>query len=247
MAGHSKWANIKRRKAQVDDQKGRVFSRISRELSVAARQGGCNPEANPRLREAMRKAREANLPAENVQRAILKGAGELEGMEFEEILYEGYGPGGVAILVEIVTDNRRRTAAAIRHLFAKYGGSLGEAGCVAWMFEKKGVVLVAPEADEDEVLATALEAGAEDVSREAGAAYEITSDPQGHEAVRSALEAAGLPVAEAELTMVPRSTIRVEEPDASRALELLLALDDHEDVQRVHANLGTDDRRAGTG
>lgn len=245
MAGHSKWANIKRRKAQVDDQRHRLFSRIARELMVAARQGGSNPDANPRLREAVRKAKYANIPADNVQRAIQKGAGELEGMEFEEVAYEGYGPGGVAVLVETLTDNRRRTAASIRHVFTKHGGSLGEAGCVAWMFEKKGVLLVAPEAGEEQVLAAALEAGAEDVLNEDGSAYEITADPAALDRVRGALERAGLPVVEAEVTLVPRSTVRVEE--AAPVLELLLALDDHEDVQRVHANLETGERGAVTG
>ncbi len=236
MAGHSKWANIKRRKAQVDDQKGRVFSRLSREIMVAAREGGPNPDANPRLREAIRKAREANLPADNVQRAILKGTGELEGVGFEEFLYEGYGPGGVAVLVEIVTDNRRRTAAAIRHLFGKHGGSLGEAGCVSWMFEKKGVLLVSPAADEDVVLLTALEAGAQDVSR-LPEGYEVVTDPRDFDRVRSALEEAGLELSEAEITMVSRTSVRLSGEEARRAVELLEALDEHEDVQRVHANL----------
>jgi len=236
VAGHSKWANIKRRKAQVDDQKGRVFSRLSREIMVAAREGGPNPDANPRLREAIRKAREANLPADNVQRAILKGTGELEGVGFEEFLYEGYGPGGVAVLVEIVTDNRRRTAAAIRHLFGKHGGSLGEAGCVSWMFEKKGVLLVSPAADEDVVLLTALEAGAQDVSR-LPEGYEVVTDPRDFDRVRSALEEAGLELSEAEITMVSRTSVRLSGEEARRAVELLEALDEHEDVQRVHANL----------
>ncbi len=236
MAGHSKWANIKRRKAQVDEQKGRVFSRLSRELSVAARQGGPNPEANPRLREAIARAREANIPVANVQRAILKGTGEPGGAQLEESLYEGYGPGGIAVLVETVTDNRRRTTAAVRHVFARHGGSLGEAGCVVWMFDQKALITAARTVDEERMLAAVLDAGAEDLGpREDD--YLITAGPGDVERVRTALEAGGIAVKEAEVTFVPRVTARVSGEQAEQVGELLEELDALEDVQRVHANV----------
>ena len=236
MAGHSKWANIKRRKAQMDEQKGRIFSRLSRELTVAARQGGPNPEANPRLREAIARAREANIPVSNVQRAILKGTGELAGAQLEESLYEGYGPGGIAVLVETVTDNRRRTAAAMRHVFARHGGSLGEAGCVAWMFDQKALITVAQEADEERMLAAALDCGVEDLAQ-GDSGYLIVADPRDLDRVRAALEARGIAVKEAEVTFVPRATVGVSGDQADQAVELLVALDELEDVQRVHTNL----------
>ena len=236
MSGHSKWANIKRRKAQVDEQKGRVFSRLARELTVAARQGGPNPEANPRLREAIARAREANIPAGNLQRAILKGTGELAGAQLEESLYEGYGPGGIAVVVETVTDNRRRTAAAVRHVFARHGGSLGEAGCVVWMFDQKALITAVGEVDEERMLAAALDAGAEDLARREGD-YLITADPRDRDRVRAALEALGIAVKEAEVTLVPRTTVEVSGDQADAAVELLAELDELEDVQRVHANV----------
>ncbi|HSW09854.1 MAG TPA: YebC/PmpR family DNA-binding transcriptional regulator [Bacillota bacterium] len=236
MSGHSKWANIKRRKAQVDEQKGRVFSRLARELTVAARQGGPNPEANPRLREAIARAREANIPAGNLQRAILKGTGELAGAQLEESLYEGYGPGGIAVVVETVTDNRRRTAAAVRHVFARHGGSLGEAGCVVWMFDQKALITADGEVAEGRMLAAALDAGAEDLARREGD-YLITADPRDRDRVRAALEALGITVKEAEVTLVPRMTVEVPGDQADAAVELLAELDELEDVQRVHANV----------
>ena len=239
MAGHSKWANIKRRKAQVDEQKGRVFSRLARELTVAARQGGPNPEANPRLREAIAKAREANIPAGNLQRAILKGTGELAGAQLEESLYEGYGPGGIAVVVETVTDNRRRTSAAVRHVFARHGGSLGEAGCVVWMFDQKAVITADGEVAEERMLAAALDAGAEDLARREGD-YLLTADPRDLDRVRAGLEARGISVKEAEVTLVPRTTVEVSGDQADQAMELLAELDALEDVQRVHANVAVE-------
>ena len=239
MAGHSKWANIKRRKAQVDEQKGRIFSRLARELTGAARQGGPNPEANPRLREAIAKAREANIPAGNLQRAILKGTGGLAGAQLEESLYEGYGPGGIAVVVETVTDNRRRTSAAVRHVFARHGGSLGEAGCVVWMFDQKAVITADGEVAEERMLAAALDAGAEDLARREGD-YLLTADPRDLDRVRSGLEALGISVKEAEVTLVPRTTVEVSGDQADQAMELLAELDALEDVQRVHANVAVE-------
>jgi YebC/PmpR family DNA-binding regulatory protein len=236
MAGHSKWANIKRRKAQVDEQKGRIFSRLARELTVAARQGGPNPEANPRLRDAIARAREANIPAGNLQRAILKGTGELAGVQLEECVYEGYGPGGIAVVVETVTDNRRRTAAAVRHVFARHGGSLGEAGCVVWMFDQKALITATGEVAEERVLAAALDSGAEDLRRREGD-YLLTADPRDRDRVRAGLEARGIAVKEVEVTLVPRATVEVSGDQADQALELLAELDELEDVQRVHANI----------
>lgn len=243
MAGHSKWANIKRTKAKVDEQKGKIFSKMAREIMAAARFGGPNPDANFRLRTAIQKAKEANLPAENIQRAIQKGAGGADGQQLEELVYEGYGPGGVAVMVEALTDNRNRTAAEVRHLFSKYGGNLGESGSVAWMFARKGVLEV-PRAglklSEDDLMLLALDAGADDVrpaeGGDAEAAYEVLCPPDRTEAVRSALERGGVPVRSAEVTQVPQSVVEVGGEDAQRLLRLLEALEDHDDVQRVHAN-----------
>lgn len=254
MAGHSKWANIKRTKAKVDEKKGKVFSKMAREIMVAARFGGPNPDGNFRLRTAIQKAREANLPADNIQRAIQKGAGGLDGQQLEELTYEGYGPGGVAVMVEAMTDNRNRTAAEIRHLFSKYGGNLGETGSVGWMFQRKGVVEV-PRArltlTEDDLMLLALEAGAEDVrwpedpdggggdgdhGDESEPTYQVICAPEQVESVRASLERAGVPVGGAEVTMIPQTTAEVDGEEQQKLLRLLDALEDHDDVQRVHAN-----------
>jgi YebC/PmpR family DNA-binding regulatory protein len=238
MSGHSKWANIKRRKAKVDEQKGKAFTKLGRELIVATRQGGPNPEANLRLRIAIQKAREANMPADHIQRSILKASGELEGASYEEIVFEGYGPGGVAIMVEGTTNNRKRSAAEIRYLFSRNSGNLGEAGCVSWLFDPKGLIVMEREGlrvDEDELMIMALEAGAEDV-RDEGDSYAIVTAPQDFERVKEALEQHGVPVAHAEFTRIPRSTVEVTGEAQETLLRLLELLEDHEDVQSVHAN-----------
>ena len=241
MSGHSKWANIKRRKAVVDAQRGQTFSRYSREITVAARAGGGNPEANFRLNTAIEKARAANLPADTIARAIQRGVGATEGGDFDAVTYEGYGPGGVAVLLDILTDNRNRTAADIRHLFAKHGGSLGETGCVAWMFDRRAVVRVAAEAAaEERVLAVALELGAEDVETDAEG-YTVLAQPDDLEAVRSGLESQGIAVASAEVERVARTTVSLSGADAERAWRLLDALEEHDDVQGVYSNLETDE------
>jgi YebC/PmpR family DNA-binding regulatory protein len=236
MSGHSKWANIKRRKAAVDAQKGRIFSRLAREITVAARQGGGNPEANFRLKAAIEKARSYNMPLDNIQRAIARGTGAGGGADLEEIVYEGYGPGGVAILVEAMTDNRNRTAGEIRHIFARRGGNLGETGCVAWMFERKASVRVpAPPDAEERILEALLEVGAEDVRRDEDA-FVVIGAPQDLQAITAALEAAGFAPTEAEIVREPKVRTEVEGAEAERLLALLEALEEHDDVQAVYSN-----------
>lgn len=240
MSGHSKWANIKRRKAAVDAKKGAVFTKLGKELIAAARDGGGNPDTNFRLRMAIDKARAANMPMDNIQRSIMKGTGEGdEGAVYDEFAYEGYGPGGVAIMVDLMSENRNRTAQEIRHLFSRHGGSLGESGCVAWMFKKQGSIILAKEHNrisEDDLLLVALEAGAEDLRNEEEV-YEVVTSPGDLERVARALTAAGLKVAEAETAMVPQSTVSLEGETAEKCLELMDALEEHEDVQHVYANL----------
>jgi YebC/PmpR family DNA-binding regulatory protein len=238
VAGHSKWANIKRRKARVDEQRGKVFTKLGRELFVATRQGGPNPDANLRLRIAVQKAREANMPMEHIQRSILKAAGELEGVSYEEIVFEGYGPGGVAILVEGTTDNRKRTVAEIRYIFSRNGGNLGEAGCVSWLFEPKGLLVVEAEGltvDEDDLTLLALDAGAQDVRNE-GDSYAIITGPGEFEAAKTRFESAGITVAHAEFTRLPRSVIEVAGETQEAVDHLVELLDEHDDVQAVYAN-----------
>ncbi|MBE3586689.1 YebC/PmpR family DNA-binding transcriptional regulator [Desulfofundulus thermocisternus] len=236
MSGHSKWSTIKRKKAKVDAQRGKLFTRLSREIIVAARLGGGDPEANPRLKAAIQRAKEANIPNENIQRAIQKGTGELGGTAYEELVYEGYGPGGVAVMLEIMTDNRNRTAGEIRHLFSRHGGNLGEAGCVSWMFTKKGVIVVEKDGlDEDELMLAALEAGAEDMKTEEDE-FEIITAPEDFDRVRQALEEKGVPIAGAQVTMVPQSTVRLTGQEAEQMMRLIEALEDHDDVQEVYAN-----------
>ncbi len=237
MAGHSKWANVKRRKARVDAQRGKIFTKLARELMVAAREGGGDINSNFRLRLAVQKARENNLPNDSIQRAILKGTGELEGESLESVNYEGYGPGGVALLMEALTDNRNRTVAEIRHLMSRYGGSLGEAGCVAWMFERKGFIIINKTGlDEDEVIMAALEAGAEDVELE-GDSYEVVTAPENMEQVKNYLQKDGMELTSAEVTMLPKSTINITDPEeVKKILNLMEALEEHEDIQNVYAN-----------
>jgi YebC/PmpR family DNA-binding regulatory protein len=240
MSGHSKWASIKHKKAATDAKRGRVFTRLIKEITVAARMGGGDPDGNPRLRTAVLAAKAQNMPQDNIKRAIKKGTGELPGQSYEEGSFEGYGPGGTAVLVEVLTDNRNRTVAEIRHAFSKHGGNLGEAGCVNWMFEKKGVLLVEQgKADEDELMELALEAGADDMSQEDGN-FEITTAPAVFEDVKKALEEKGVPLALAEVSMVPQSTVRLEGGDAKRMLRLMETLEDHDDVQNVASNFDID-------
>jgi YebC/PmpR family DNA-binding regulatory protein len=236
MSGHSRWSQIKRKKGKTDVQRGKLFSKILREITVAAKNGGGDSKVNMRLKAAMESAKEANMPHENIKRAIQKGTGELPGESYEEITYEGYGPGGVAVMVRVVTDNRNRTAPEIRHTFEKHGGNMGASGAVAWMFDRRGIILVdAEKIDEDDLLARALEAGATDMRR-IEKAFEITTAPAEMDAVRTALEAARVPVLEAEVTFVPQSTVRVEGKDAPQVLRLIEALEELDDVQTVYAN-----------
>ncbi|PMQ02356.1 MAG: YebC/PmpR family DNA-binding transcriptional regulator [Dictyoglomus sp. NZ13-RE01] len=242
MSGHSKWANIKHRKAATDAKKGKLFSNLSKEIIIAAKQGGGNPETNPRLRAAIERAREANMPKENIERAIKRGTGEIPGVTYEEVVYEGYGPAGVAIMVEVVTDNKNRTASEIRRIFTKHGGNLGEAGCVSWIFEDKGSIFIDKESvvDEDQLLSDALEAGAEDVRIDPDS-IEIITSPQEFTAVKEALLAKGYKITQAEVTKVPKNLVPVQGEDAEKLLKLMEELDDHDDVQKTYANFDIPD------
>jgi YebC/PmpR family DNA-binding regulatory protein len=241
MSGHSKWHNIRLKKGRADQIRGKLFSKLAREISVAAKEGGGNPDGNARLRTAMERAREAGMPGDNIDRAIQRGTGQVEGASYEAITYEGYAQGGVAVMVETLTDNRNRTASEIRNIFTKNGGTMSEAGSVAWMFDRKGLITVErSKAAEDDVLIAALEAGAEDV-RTVGDSYEIVTAPDQFYKVRQALEAAKIPIASSDLTMVPKSTVRVEGKEAQQVLRLMEALEEHDDVQRAYANFDIPD------
>jgi YebC/PmpR family DNA-binding regulatory protein len=236
MSGHSRWSQIKRKKGKTDVQRGKIFSKILREITVAARNGGGDPKVNMRLKAAMESAKEANMPHDNIKRAIQKGTGELPGESYEEITYEGYAPGGVAVLVRVVTDNRNRTAPELRHMFEKHGGNLGAAGAVAWMFERKGLIQIdAEKISEDDLLGRALDAGATDMRR-VEKVFEITTAPAEMDAVRGALEKSGVPVQEADVSFVPQSTVRVEGKEAAGVVKLIEALEELDDVQTVYAN-----------
>jgi YebC/PmpR family DNA-binding regulatory protein len=240
MSGHSKWASIKHKKAATDAKRGRVFTRLIKEITVAARIGGGDADGNPRLRTAIAAAKAQNMPQDNIKRAIKKGTGDLPGQSYEESTFEGYGPGGTAVLVECLTDNRNRTVADVRHIFSKQGGNLGEVGCVNWMFEKKGVILVEQEkADEEQLMELALEAGADDIGVEDGN-FQVITAPAAFEAVKAALEGKGVPIALAEVSMHPQSTVHLEGKEAERMLRLMEALEDHDDVQDVSANFDID-------
>ncbi|MBW2506841.1 MAG: YebC/PmpR family DNA-binding transcriptional regulator [Deltaproteobacteria bacterium] len=242
MSGHSKWSTIKRKKGAVDAKRGKIFTRLIKEITVAARMGGGDPVGNPRLRAAIASAKTENMPKDNIERAIKKGTGELEGAVYEEITYEGYGPGGVAILVDCMTDNKNRTVADIRHYFSKSGGNLGESGCVSWMFTKKGTILVDKEdINEEELMEKALEAGAEDVVEEDNV-FQVVTSPDDFEDVREALEADGVKFIEAAVAMVPQNTVDItDEKTAGQILTLLERLEDHDDVQNVYANFDIPD------
>ena len=236
MSGHSRWSQIKRKKGKTDVQRGKLFSKILREITVAARNGGGDPKMNMRLKAAVESAKEANMPADNVKRAIQKGTGELPGEQYEEINYEGYAPGGVAVLIQVMTSNRNRTAPEIRHVFERFGGNMGASGAVAWMFDRRGIIRVdAEKISEDDLMTVALEAGASDMTK-TEKVFEITTAPAEMDAVRAALEQARVPVMEAEVTFVPQSTVRVEGKEAPSVLRLVEALEDLDDVQAVYAN-----------
>ena len=243
MAGHSKWAQIKRKKGATDAKRGQLFSKLTRAIIVASREGGPDPAGNLALQNAIEKAREASMPKENIERAIARGAGAAgDGAAYETVTYEGYGPAGVAVYVEAVTDNRNRTAADVRSIFTKSDGNLGESGSVAWLFERRGVVLVDGDADEDELTLAAAEGGADDIARE-GDSWRVTSAPEALSAVRAAVEAAGVEVQSAELTMVPKTTIELDDEGAARkVLRLMDSLEENDDVQDVYANFDIPER-----
>lgn len=241
MSGHSKWSTIKRKKGAIDATRGKMFTRLIKEITVAARSGGGDPDGNPRLRSAIMTAKKENMPKDNIARAIKKGTGEIAGEVYEEILYEGYGPGGVAVLVDCMTDNRNRTVADIRHYFAKSNGNLGESGCVAWMFDKKGLIQVDKKGTTEEaLLELALDAGAEDVVEEENE-FQIITTPESFNDVQEALEKGGVKILGASVSMIPKNTVEVtEEKPAKALLKLLESLEDHDDVQNVHANFDID-------
>jgi len=241
MSGHNKWSTIKHKKAAADAKRGKVFTRIAKEITIAAREGGGDPDGNPRLRSAIVAAKAANMPNDNVKRAVQRGTGEIPGVSYEEVAYEGYGPGGVAILVECLTDNKNRTTPEIRHAFGKHGGNLGEPGSVAWMFEKKGnVVVPGSAASEDRLMEVALEAGADDLRSEDDT-FVIQTSLDAFHTVQQALESAGIASAEAKIVMEPQNLILVDGKKAEQCLKLLDVLEDHDDVQNVWANLDFDE------
>jgi YebC/PmpR family DNA-binding regulatory protein len=236
MSGHSKWATIRRKKEKTDAERGKVFTKLIKELTIAARQGGGDPDGNPRLRSAILAAKAANMPAANIDRAVKKGTGELPGVSYEEVNYEGYGPGGVAILVEVTTDNKNRTVSEIRNIFSKNGGNLGEVGCVGWMFEKRGLINVDKgEVEEDKLMEIVLDAGAIDMKSEEGY-YEILAPFNMFEEVKQALEQNKISYSNAELTMLPQTNVKLEGKEAEHMLKLMQALEEHDDVQKVYAN-----------
>jgi YebC/PmpR family DNA-binding regulatory protein len=241
MSGHSKWSSIKHKKAKTDAVRGKVFTKLIREITISAREGGGDPTGNPRLRLAVQTAKEANMPAENIERAIKKGTGELEGQILEEFWYEGYGPAGVALIIDVVSDNRNRTTGEVRHALTKHGGSLGENGCVAWTFDTLGVVTVNREGvDEDKLMAAALDAGARDVNDE-GESFDVYTAPTDLSSVCEALTAAGFAYLAAEVQKVPRTFVKVDGDDARKVIRLVEALEDLDDVQRVSANFDIPD------
>ena len=240
MSGHSKWHSIKHKKGAIDAKRGRAFTKLIKEITIAARIGGGDPDGNPRLRKAITDAKAVNMPTDNIKRAVMKGTGELEGGQLEEILYEGYGPGGVALIAETVTDNRNRTVSEIRHVFSKNGGNMGESGSVSWMFHKKGYIIVEKsKADEDTLMSLALDAGADDFRSDDN--YEIFTAPNNLDAVVEALKAKGIEYLSAEVSMIPQNTVKVEGKSAQQVLKLMEALDEHDDVQHVYANFDMED------
>ncbi|WP_300672322.1 YebC/PmpR family DNA-binding transcriptional regulator [Desulfoluna sp.] len=236
MSGHSKWANIKHKKGREDAKRGKVFTKLIKEVTVAARMGGGDPASNPRLRSAMLASRAENMPKDTLERAVKRGTGELEGVNYEEIVYEGYGPGGAAIIVESLTDNKNRAIAEIRHIFAKCGGNIGANGCVSWMFDKKGIIVVDKEkVDEDALMETAIDAGAEDVKDE-GESFEVITAMEDFLDVKDAIDAASIPTEMSEITMIPQTMCDLEGKEAERMVRMMDMLDDCDDVQDVHTN-----------
>lgn len=236
MSGHSKWSSIKHKKAATDAKRGKIFSKLNKEITVAARMGGGDPAMNPRLRTAILAAKNENMPKDNIDRAIKKGTGELEGVNYEEVVYEGYGPGGAAIFIESLTDNKNRAVADIRHILSKAGGNLGANGCVAWMFDQKGYIVVENKAvDEDVLMEAAIEAGAEDVREDSGN-YEVITAPGDFEDVKTAIDEQSIPCIEAEITMLPQSTVNLIGKEAEQMIRLMETLEDCDDVQKVYTN-----------
>jgi YebC/PmpR family DNA-binding regulatory protein len=241
MSGHSKWATIKHKKAALDAKRGKSFTRIIKEIMIAARAGG-DPDGNPRLRTAILAAKAVSMPSDNIKKAIMRGTGELEGGQIEEIMFEGYGPGGAAVLVNVATDNRNRTVSEIRHMFSKNGGNMGEQGSVAWMFERKSQIFVpSDKTSEDQLMTIALDAGADDIKND-GDRWEILSPPEAHEAVIKALEASGLPYEDAVITLVPKNLLMLEGKNASAMMKLSEILEEHDDVQSVISNFDVDEK-----
>jgi YebC/PmpR family DNA-binding regulatory protein len=242
MSGHSKWATIKHKKAATDARRGKAFTKIIRELTIAARVGGGDPSTNPRLRTAISAAKNENMPNDNIERAIQRGTGQLEGETLEEVMYEGYGPGGVGMLVQVVTGNRNRAAGEIRHLFSKNGGNMAETGAVGWMFHRKGDIVVPKEqADEEKMMSIVLDAGAEDL-RDDGSAWEVTTPPEAMEKVRDALTSAGVKPASAEVSWVPQNYVKLTGQQAQQMVRMVEAMEDHDDVQHVYANFDIDEK-----
>ncbi len=245
MSGHSKWHTIKHKKGAADAKRGKIFTRLTREITVAARDGGGDPDMNARLRKAVSDAKAANMPNDNIDRAIKRGTGELEGVNYDEITYEAYGPGGVAILIETMTDNRNRTVADLRHLLSKNNGNLGESGSVSWLFDRKGYIVVGKSSkSEEELFEIAIEAGAEDL-KDDGESFEIFTDQEVFQDVKEAFETAGIEADVAEVSMIPQNFVKLEGADAQQMLKLYEILDDHDDVQNVYANFDIDDSEIG--
>lgn len=241
MSGHSKWSSIKHKKAAVDAKRGKMFTKLIKEITVAAREGGGDPDTNPRLRTAVANAKAQNMPNETIERGILRGTGQLPGTSYEEIIYEGYGPKGVAIIVEVVTDNRNRSTSDLRNILSKNGGNLGERGCVSWMFDKKGLVVIDKDnADEDDLIMIALDAGAEDIKSEDDS-YEIITEPQDFESVRNAVQEAGIEITLEEISMIPQTTVKLDGKEALQLLKIIGSLEDHDDVQNVYSNFDIPD------
>lgn len=240
MSGHSKWSTIKRKKGAADAKRGKIFTKLIKEITIAAREGGGDPAANPRLRLAVDNAKAANMPADNIERAIKKATGELEGVTYHELTYEGYASGGIAIIIEVATDNKNRTVADVRHIFSKHGGSMGETGSVAWMFDRKGIIsLPSIDRTEDEIMDIALEAGAEDLQTEEGY-FEIQTDLESFETVRTAMVAADLKIENASLQWIAKNTVSVSGEDAEKVMKLIEAMEDNDDVQNVYSNADFD-------
>ena len=241
MSGHSKWATIKHKKAALDAKRGKTFTRIIKEIMIAARSGG-DPDANPRLRTAVLAAKGVSMPADNIKRAIMRGSGELEGGQIDELTYEGYGPGGAAIVVEVATDNKNRTVSEIRHIFSKYGGNMGDPGSVAWMFERKGQILIEQDkAKEDDLMTLVLDAGAEDL-RNDGENWEVVTAPENLHVVQDAINKAGIATVSASIALLPKNTVPIEGGNVGRLLKLTEALEEHDDVQNVFSNFDIDEK-----